>query len=114
MLAIYEKVLSLIGMDRYLYDYFFERVWLGYAAPSMPGALQGAISQVQSQVARTVSADHRLLLSLSDAAEVYRWIYYIERVCKVVERQKMTDDILDSAILPLIDTYDRYEDNLLS
>lgn len=25
VLAIYEKVLSLIGMDRYLYDYFFER-----------------------------------------------------------------------------------------
>jgi len=25
LLAVYEKVLSLIGMDRYLYDYFFER-----------------------------------------------------------------------------------------
>lgn len=25
LLALYEKVLSLIGMDRYLYDYFFER-----------------------------------------------------------------------------------------
>ena len=25
VLSIYEKALSLIGMDRYLYDYFFER-----------------------------------------------------------------------------------------
>ncbi len=38
VLSIYEKVLSLIGMDRYLYDYFFER--------KMP---QGIITTVTDQ-----------------------------------------------------------------
>jgi len=96
-----------------LYDFFFERLWQGYVAPGMAVAMPKAISQVQSLLALNTSA-HSSLLSLLPAAEVYRWVYYIERVCKAVERQKMTDAILDSSILRMIDAFDSYEESLLN
>ncbi len=92
-----------------LFNVFFRRLWLGYASPGMAVAMQEAIAQVQSYVALSMSAGNSSELSLVDEADVYRRIYYIERVCKVVERQKMTDAVLDKSILRLIDTFSQYE-----
>ena len=96
-----------------LHDYFFERSWLGHAAPGMAMEMQKAISQVESCLNANNSSRCSSLTALLSNAEVYRLVYYVERISKVVERKKITDAVLDKFILRLIDAYDRYEESLL-
>lgn len=95
------------------YDYFFERLWLGHLAPGMAIEMGKAISQLESYLAADKFSDCSSLTASFHNAEVCRLVYYVERISKVVERQKLSDVILDRSILRLIDAYDKYEKSLL-
>ncbi len=41
----------------------------------------------------------------------YRYIYYFERICRIIELQKIDDKIID-VVLNWIDSFERFEDNL--
>ena len=78
----------------------------------MTVAMHQAISQVQSHLVRKTSTHNSSLLSLLDTAEVYRWIYYIERIRKCSGGKGVTDDRLDRS-MRLIEAFDQYEGRLL-
>ena len=87
-----------------LYNAFFQQLWLRHEAPDIVAQMGKAIAVLQSQLARSSELSQTLSL-----AKFYRRIYYIERVCRIVEVQEMNDPMLDN-ILRWIDAFNRYED----
>ncbi len=98
-----------------LYDFFFKQLRRGRPVPDMAVAMEQAISQLQECLALHASASSSSLLPSLHATEVYRWSYYIERVCSSLRgRSKpMTDSELDR-IRQRVDAYKVYEAQLLS
>jgi thiamine kinase-like enzyme len=90
-----------------LHNAFFQQLWLKHATPGIVGELNSAISSLQSRL--TLSApDMAKLLPLLSSAEFYRQLYYIERVCRIVEVHEMNDRMIDN-ILRWINAFNRYE-----
>ena len=95
-----------------LYHVFFRRLSGGGAAPGITAEMAKAISQLQSHEALHVPADMSSLVSFSAATEIYRCIYYIERICKYVEtRPEMNEANLNEALL-FTHIYHAYEEQL--
>ena len=87
---------------------FFQQLWLRHAVPGIVSELDSAISSLQSSLTLSApSIANELLLS----SEFYRWLYYIERVCRIVEVHEMSDRMLDN-ILRWIEAFNRYEEIL--
>lgn len=96
------------------YHAFFRRFWGGKGvAPGMRGAIEKAIFQLRLTL--NASTGNKSLLSCLDAAQVYRWIYYIERICLYVKPRKktMTESQLNKT-LHFIDACHDYEVRLLN
>ena len=96
-----------------LYHAFFRRLWGGEGvAPGMAVAMEQAISELQ--LALQASDDNSSLCLSLDAAKVYRWIYYVERICLYVETRgkRMTERHVNKTLL-FIDACNYYEEHLM-
>lgn len=95
-----------------LYNAFLQQLYLGHAVPDIVVEMNGAISSLQSHLALRAPGIASELLPLLPSADIYRWLYYIERVCRIVEAHiKITDGLLDT-ILRWIGAFNRYEEIL--
>jgi hypothetical protein len=74
-----------------LYDVFFS--WLGSKSPRpyMADMMRGAIAHLQSWIARHTGANNNSLVSSLCEADVYRWIYYLERGYQILGRADTAD-----------------------
>ena len=62
----------------------------------MPAEIEVAISELQSRLAER-SPD--LVSSLVSLATTYRWLYYVERLARIVEAwDEITEDVLNSML----------------
>lgn len=93
------------------YSYFFFRpVWLKASVSEMSVVIREALSIFISSVATQSPEVSNSLLKSENA---FRWIFYIEIICREVKRE-MTDTRLDilGIIFGYIETFNHYEDVL--
>ena len=88
-----------------LYNYFFTEVYYKRATIDIASELNQAIASLQSRLALEAPELARTLPSLE---QIYRNLYYIERVCTLLERE-LNDQRLD-VILSSIDVFSRYQE----
>jgi hypothetical protein len=92
-----------------LYNYFFTEAYYGRATTDLVSEINEAISSLQSRLTSKAPDIARTLPSL---AEVYRRLYYLERVLMLLERE-LSNDLLD-VILRSIAVFNRYEEAVAS
>ncbi len=93
------------------YSYFFFRpVWLKTGVKELTREIQEALSIFISSIATESPEVSKSLLSLEND---YRWIFYIDLLCRQMKRE-MTDTRLDirSIIFQYMGTFNRYEEEL--
>ncbi len=93
------------------YSYFFYRpVHQGLPVKKLVSEINEALPFYMSRLSLNAPDLYKNLLYLE---KVYRWLYYIERVCMLVERER-TDTKFDimKIILGFIDAFDQYEELL--
>jgi hypothetical protein len=87
-----------------LYNYFLTEVFYERATTSIVPEIDEAIASLQSCLAPKVP---EIASTLPSLAQMYRKLYYFERVCTLLERE-LNDERLD-IILSSIDVFERYE-----
>ena len=92
-----------------LYNFFLTELYYKRATTNLVSEINEAISVLQSHLTLSAPDTARTLPSL---AEVYRRLYYFERVFMLLERE-MSDKILD-VILRSIEVFNRYEETIAS
>ena len=65
-----------------LYNYFMVQLFWRHSAPNLVAEIDIALASLQSRLALRIP---EVAESLRPLARVYRWLYYIERLCSVVE-----------------------------
>jgi Choline/ethanolamine kinase len=65
-----------------LYNYFMVQLFWTHRVPNLVSEIESALSSLQVRLALRAP---EVAESLRPLARVYRWLYYIERICSVVE-----------------------------
>ena len=65
-----------------LYNYFMVQLFWRHTVPNLVSEIESALSSLQARLALRTP---EVAGSLRPLARVYRWLYYIERICSVVE-----------------------------
>ena len=104
------RVIDWEGVDRRsalfdLYNYFFTELYYKRGTTSLVEEIKEAISYLQSRLSAKLPELARTLVSL---APIYRRLYYVERVCMLLEREP-TNKLLE-VVLRSIDVFNRYEE----
>jgi hypothetical protein len=89
-----------------LYNYFLTESYYGRATKSLVSEINQAIRSLQSSIA---VKSPEIASTIESFSEVYRWLYYIERICMLLERdfsQKILEVISQS-----IDVFNVCEEN---
>jgi hypothetical protein len=92
-----------------LYNYFFTELYYKRVTTDLVSEIQEVISSLQSRLALKAPDIARTLPAL---AQVYRQLYYFERVLMLLERE-LTDKLLD-VIRRSIDVFNHYEEAIAS
>ena len=72
------------------------------------------IAQLRARLTLSSSTSNSPLIASLSAIEVYRWIYYLERLGPILEgRLRMARRKLDSVLI-LLDAYKLYEEQVLT
>lgn len=88
------------------YNPFLRHMFYGRTTANLVAEVNAAISDLQSRLS-TKAPD--IACSLLSSARIYRWLYYVERVARIVECwREMTNDLLDS-MLRWIKAFNRLE-----
>ena len=96
-----------------LHDAFFKRLQSELVPPDVTLVLAQAISRLQLCLSQQASVSNVALISSLQEAEVYRWIYYVERICFFLGGSNdMSDQKLNKMLLS-IDAFNSYEARLL-
>lgn len=103
------KIIDWEGVDRRsalfdLYNYFFTELYYKRAKTSLVAEIKEAISSLQSRLSAKLP---ELAITLVSLAPIYRELYYLERVCMLLEREP-TNKLLE-VVLRSIEVFDRYE-----
>lgn len=88
-----------------LYNYFFTEIYYGRATTNLISEINEAISSLQSRLASKAPDIARTLPPLG---QMYRRLYYFERVLMLLERE-LSGERLD-VILRSIQVFNRYEE----
>jgi len=91
-----------------LYNAFFQQIWLGREVPGISREMKRAILGLESTIATSAPSIARHLTPLSSSARLYRLLYYIERVSRILESREPSHETLDT-ILRWIEAFKRYE-----
>jgi thiamine kinase-like enzyme len=87
-----------------LHNYFLTEVYYKRATLSIASEIDQAIAMLQARLAPSAP---ELAKTLPSRVQTYRELYYLERVCTLLDRE-LNDQRLD-VILRSIDVFERYE-----
>jgi thiamine kinase-like enzyme len=88
-----------------LYNCFFTELYYRRVSTNLVAEINDAISSLQLRI---MSKSPELATALTGSAQMYRRLYYIERICTLVDR-KLNNELLD-VILRSIEVFHRYEE----
>jgi len=88
-----------------LHNYFFTELYYKRATTDLLLEIEEAISSLQSRLASKAPGIARTLCL---SAQMYRWLYYVERILVLLDRE-LSDKVLD-VILRSIEVFNRYEE----
>lgn len=91
-----------------LYNYFLTESYYERTTYKMVTEINEAIKSLQ---ARLVTKSLEIAITLSSSSDIYRWLYYLERVGMLLERD-FSSKILE-VILRSIDVFNAYEENFV-
>jgi thiamine kinase-like enzyme len=104
------KVIDWEGTDRRnplydFYNYFLTESYYKRTTKCLVSEIRQGIRSLQSSIA---SRAPKIASTLKSFSDIYRWIYYIERICMLLERD-FNQRILD-VISRSIDVFNQYEE----
>lgn len=87
-----------------LYNCFFTELYYNRVSTNLVSEINQAVSSLQSRLRSQIP---NTVTSVLPSAEAYRWLYYVERICMLLDR-KLDNKLLD-VILRSISVFSHYE-----